>query len=196
MRRAFLLDELRHSIKYVAGHTLEHLQRQRTPRESVRVEQALADFMQSVIRSPRASNRPLLVQNRLGKRADVPIARRRARLRFGEAADERVDHRTRVPRRRGVRLVPRDGFRIRLKRIRRLNFITAALNFIGVAVHAARAVRRHERQRAEVMTREVPPELAVGSLPARAGVLGVAQTRCFVAVRDDFFRIAVGRLWG
>ena len=188
MRRAFLLYELRHSIKYVAGHALEHLQRQRTARESVRVEQALADFMQSIIWSPRASNRPLLVQNRLGKRADVPVARRRARLRLGEAADERFDHLARVPRRRGVRLVPRDGLGIG-----RLNFSTAA-PFTGVAVHAARAVRRHERQRAEVMTREVPPELAVGSLPARAGVLGVAQTRCFVAVRDDDFRLAAGRL--
>ena len=189
MRRAFLLYELRHSIKYVAGHALEHLQRQRTAHESVRVEQALADFMQSVIWSPRASNRPLLVQNRLGKRADVPVARRRARLRLGEAADESFDHLARVPRRRGVRLVPRDGLWIG-----RPNFIAAALNFIGVAVHAARGVRRHERQRAEVVTREVPPELAVGSLPARAGVLGVAQTRCFVAVRDDDFLLAAGRL--
>ena len=190
MRRAFLLYEPRHSIKYVAGHALEHLQRQRTARESVRVEQALPDFMQSVIRSPRASNRPLLVQNRLGKRADVPISRRRARLRLGEAADESVDHLARVPRRRGVRLVPRDGLRIG-----RLNFQFSAAPFIGAAVHhAACAVRRHERQRAEVVTREVPPEIAVGSLPARAGVLGVAQTRCFVAVRDDYFRLAAGRL--
>ena len=81
------------ATQHVVQQRNQHAQRPRVPGVHVRVQKALTDLMEGVVRRPHAADLRLAIQDALGERAHVPGGRRRALLRRRQRRHHRVHRR-------------------------------------------------------------------------------------------------------